>query len=47
MSNFDEFFTENLTKTIERLVDRDRRLKLFDKSFWIVEKHLEKNFESL
>ena len=38
MLEFDDKFRENLKFSISRLYDRDRRLNLYPKEFWIVDK---------
>lgn len=40
MSYFSEQFREELKDSISRLYDRDRRLQLYPKDFWIVDKNL-------
>ena len=40
MNYFEQSFKDNLKKAIQRLYDRDKRIGLFPKEFWIVEKNL-------
>jgi hypothetical protein len=41
MNYFDKTFIDNLKKAINRLYDRDKRIGLFPKDFWIVDKSIE------
>jgi len=40
MFYFHQDFQKNLRKAIDRLYDRDKRLELLPKDFWLVEKEM-------
>ena len=40
MNDFDKTFRDNLKECINRLYDRDKRLNLYQKDFWIVDKNM-------
>jgi hypothetical protein len=41
MSYYSAFFLESLKSVLQRLVNRDMRLKLFPSDFWVIDTHLE------
>lgn len=45
MAYFSEGMLSDLKRCIQRLYDRDRRLNLFPKDFWIVDKALSQRID--
>jgi len=45
--NLPRAMVDNLVKAVQRLYDRDQRLKLFEKDFWLVNKDLSKRLEGV
>jgi hypothetical protein len=41
MSFYSAFFLDSLKNVLQRLVNRDMRLKLFPSDFWVIDGHLE------
>jgi hypothetical protein len=41
MNSFGDSFLENLKSVLERLVNRDLRIKLFPAGFWVVNDQIE------
>ena len=47
MAYFSKEFTENIKNAIQRLYDRDKRLKLLPEDFWIIDKDLSRRLEDV
>jgi hypothetical protein len=41
MVDFSDFFRDNLHQVLQKLVNRDMRIKLFPSNFWVIDPSLE------
>ena len=47
MDQFTPFVLDNLKEALSRLVNRDNRLNLFEKQFWVIERTLKLDEKAL